>query len=75
MEKIDFIRLREDLIDYFGTAMFSGFGAAVVDLSRVENATNDELLLIALECRFDLENYIYEKGEFYDEDKGNKRVL
>lgn len=58
MENIDFEQLRKDLINYFGTAMMSGFGVAVMDLSRVERASNEELISIALECGFDLNNYV-----------------
>ena len=55
---IDFEKLRSDLINYFGTAMMSGFGMAVMDLTRVERATDEELIEIALECGFDLNNYV-----------------
>ena len=58
MENIDFELLRRDLLDYFGTAMVSGFSAVVMDLNRVETATNEELLFIAIECKFDLEDYV-----------------
>ena len=55
---IDFEKLRSNLINYFGTAMMSGFGMAVIDLTRVERATDEELIEIALECGFDLNNYV-----------------
>ena len=55
---IDFEKLRSDLINYFGTAMMSGFGIAVMDLTKVERATDEELIEIALECGFDLNNYV-----------------
>ena len=55
---IDFEKLRSDLINYFGTAMMSGFGMAVMDLTRVERATDEELIEIALECGFNLNNYV-----------------
>lgn len=55
---IDFEKLRSDLINYFGTAMMSGFGMAVMDLTRVERAIDEELIEIALECGFDLNNYV-----------------
>ena len=56
--KIDFDKLRSDLIDYFGTAMMSGFGMAIMDLSKVERASEEELIKIALECNFDLNDYV-----------------
>ncbi len=55
---IDIDKLREDLINYFGTAMVNGFGMAVMDLSRVERASEEELIEIALECGFDLNDYV-----------------
>lgn len=55
---IDIDKLREDLINYFGTAMMSGFGIAVVDLANVENASEDELINIAIKCGFDLNDYV-----------------
>ena len=55
---IDFERLRQDLIDYFGTAMTIGFGAAIIDISKVENASNEELINIAKQNGFDLNNYV-----------------
>ena len=55
---IDMVKLRSDLIDYFGTAMASGFGMAVMDLSRVERASDEELINIALDCGFDLNDYV-----------------
>ena len=55
---IDIEKLRRDLIDYFGTAMASGFGMAVMDLTRVERASDEELINIALDCGFDLNDYV-----------------
>ena len=53
---IDFERLRQDLIDYFGSAM-ELFPVAVMDVIRVESATYDELLEIANQNGFDLSEY------------------
>lgn len=50
--------LRADLIDYFGTAMFGASPLAMMELSRVENATGDELIHIAENNGFDLNKYI-----------------
>lgn len=55
---IDIEKLRSDLMDYFGTAMACGFGMAVMDLSRVERASDEELINIALDCGFDLNDYV-----------------
>ena len=65
MEKIDINKLREDLINYFGTAM-GMFPMAIMDLNEVYNATDEELITIAIKNNFNLENYIgCNKGEFY----------
>ena len=58
MQEIDFERLREDLVDYFGTAMFNGFPMAVVDVTQVEIASNEQLIQIAQSNGFNLNNYI-----------------
>lgn len=55
---IDFERLRQDLIDYFGTAMTVGFGAAIIDISKIENASNEELINIAKQNGFNINNYV-----------------
>ena len=55
---LDFKRLRDDLIDYFGTAMSNGFGMAVIEISEVENASPEELISIANRLGFNLNNYI-----------------
>ena len=55
---INIEKLRKDLMDYFGTASFNGFPIASMDLISVENASNEELIQIALNNNFDLNNYI-----------------
>ncbi len=62
---IDVEKLRKDLIDYFGSAMFSGLPMAIVDLSDIETASNDELIEIAKKNNFDLTKYQIETN--YDE--------
>ena len=65
LEIIDYERLRRDLIDYFGSAMFSGMPMAIVDLSDVEMASYEELLMIAQRNSFDLREYqISENNNF-----------
>lgn len=39
--------LRKKLKDYYGTAMFSGNPMAVIDLSRVDSANDEELEKLA----------------------------
>ena len=53
---IDYDKLRNDLIEYFGTAMTFNL-MAMSDLIRVERASNDELVEIALKNNFDLNKY------------------
>lgn len=57
---IDYEKLRKDLIDYFGTAM-SFSPMAIMDLSRVESASDDELVEIAKRKNFDSNKYIKSK--------------
>lgn len=54
---IDVEKLRSDLIDYFGTAM-AGFPVAMMDLSKIEKATEDELITIARQNGFSLDKYL-----------------
>ena len=57
---IDFEKLREDLKDYYGTAM-SFMPMAVVELSQVEKASNQKLIELALKNNFDLSDYETQK--------------
>ena len=45
--EIDVSRLRRDMKDYYGTAMFNGFPMAVMDLSKVERMSDRELVELA----------------------------
>ena len=54
----DYERLRRELIDYFGTAMVNASFMAVSDLTRIERASDEELLKIAMECGVDLNKYL-----------------
>ena len=57
---IDYEKLREDLKDYYGTAM-SFMPMAVVELSEVERASNQKLIELALKNNFDLSDYETQK--------------
>ena len=57
-QKIDIDRLREDILDYYGTAMFNGFPMAVMDLSKVERMSDRELVELAQKNGVDLRKYI-----------------
>lgn len=58
--KIDINKLRRDLIDYFGTAMFNGFPMSMMELEEVKRASDEELLEIAYKNSFNLNDYVYE---------------
>lgn len=53
----DYKKLRKDLIDYFGTAAFSGFPAAMMDVYDVEKASNEKLLEYAKQAGFNMSKY------------------
>ena len=65
MSKIDIDKLREDLEDYFGTAMFSGNPQAIMDLEKVKRASTQELISIAQRCGFDVNDYVEREEEDY----------
>ena len=65
MNEIDYDKLREDLIDYYGTASYNGFPMAIIELANVENASNDELINIALNNNINLNNYKKEEIKIY----------
>ena len=50
-------QLRKDLIDYYCSAMFMGFGSAMINILDIEKATEEQLLIIAEREHFDLRKY------------------
>ncbi len=54
---IDIQRLRKDIKDNYGTAMFNGFPAAVMDLAKVERMSDQEIVDFALKKNIRLEKY------------------
>ena len=56
--ELDFDKLREDLIDYVGTAI-NIIPMAQYDLLIIMNCSNEELLYIAQDFKFDFSNYFY----------------
>ena len=56
-KEFDVNRLRKDMQDDYGTAMMNGFPAAMIDLSKVERASDEELLRMAQEQGVDLGRY------------------
>ena len=55
--EIDIERLRNDLKDYYGTAGFNGFPAAIMELADVENMSEEQLIRFAVERGVNLEKY------------------
>lgn len=63
---IDIERLRKDLMNYYGTAMFSGSPMAMMEVSKVERAGEQELIRLAAGAGFSLNKYQRtEKGNRY----------
>lgn len=56
--EIDIDRLRKDLLDYFGTAMFTSSPLAIMNLTTIKNASDEEIIKIALDNNVDLNRYI-----------------
>ena len=58
---IDFDLLRNDLLNYFYSLALTVNMAAVLESDRVKKANNEELIIIAQENNFNLENYLIKK--------------
>lgn len=54
---IDIDELRSDMQDYYGTAAFNGFPAAIMDEWEIEDMSDQELLDKAVEMGIDLMEY------------------
>lgn len=55
---IDINKLKRDLIDYYTSAMFIASPLAIMDLDKVERASDKEIVEIAIDNKFDLNKYI-----------------
>ena len=55
---IDVDRLRRDIKDYYGTAMFNTSPISVMDLSQIERASDLEIIEIAQRNGIDISDYI-----------------
>lgn len=55
--EVDIDVLREYLLDYYGTATFSGFPAAVLDVVNIEQTDGYELCQIAERLGIDLRRF------------------
>ena len=58
LKDIDINKLKRDLIDYYTSAMFIASPIAIMDLSKVERASDKEIVEIAIDNKFDLRKYI-----------------
>lgn len=56
--QLDTEKLRKDLKEDYEAAMFNGFPMAMMDMSRLERASEQELIQIAQENRVNLNKYI-----------------
>ena len=54
---IDIFELKRDLKDYYGTAAFNGFPMAMLDVVKVENASDEEIVEMAGKAGMDLRKY------------------
>ena len=57
MQQFDLERLRKDLKDYYGTAMFNGNPAALMELSHISGLSNEEILDFAKKIGMNLDKY------------------
>lgn len=55
---LDIDELKKYLLDYFGSAFHNGNYLAINELTKVENATTEELIEIALNNNVLIEDYI-----------------
>lgn len=55
--EIDIEKIRQYLINYYGTAMINSFPTAMTDLLEVENASNEKVLSLALKNNINLNNF------------------
>lgn len=55
--RVDSEQLRKDLKDYYGTAMFGGSPMAMMELSKIEKASEQELIQIAQKNRMNITKY------------------
>ena len=53
----DLSRLKDDLENYYGTAMCCGLPMAVVELSQLESASPQQLVELARRAGLDLRDY------------------
>jgi len=57
-KNINIDKIRDDLINYYGTAMYNASPLAIIELSKIERASDEEIIKIAMKNNFDLNKYI-----------------
>lgn len=57
MSNINILKLKKDLMDYFGTAVFNGMPNAMIELSKISNASDSQIINLALNIGFNLSEY------------------
>lgn len=62
-DNIDIERLRNDLMNYYLGASFMVNPAAMMDVQRVKNATDEDLIKIAIKEKVNIVNYAIEETE------------
>jgi hypothetical protein len=55
---INIKKLRRDLMNYYGAALFAGFDTAMDDLQAIDKESEGELLKRAVKVGMDLKQYI-----------------
>ena len=55
--EIDIEKLRKDLIEEYEAIMFNISPSAMIDISEIENASDDELIQFAIRNNFDIRKY------------------
>ncbi len=61
MALINVDALRDYMMDYCGTAMFSGFPAALLDVADIESMSGEELCRKAERMGIDLRRFVVEE--------------
>lgn len=59
---INIEKQRRDLIDYFGSAINCGYPQLIIEISNIENMTNEELINYAINNGFDINDYVIGKS-------------
>ena len=62
LSDINLEKLKRDLMDYYGTASYSGYQMAMMEVIDIEKASPDELVKLAISAGFDISSY--QENEF-----------